>query len=157
MTWALESDVVVVDMDRSDADWSKWARERKVAFELAPLLEMRGAEKLQVGFTFSLYAAAPMDEEPGAERRGAGEALKQELLALAEKALATEQGVASTELEPPRTVVLRPENELKPEVCLSWRIFHKDEYLKPVTVAEREGLTQFEKRLHQLGLKRGHW
>lgn len=144
-------------MDRSDADWASWARERKVAFELAPLLEMRGGDKLQVGFTFSLYAAAPMDEEPGAARRGAGEALKQELLALAETALATEESVASTELDPPRTVVLRPENELKPEVCLSWRIFHKDEYLKPVTAAEREGLSQFERRLHELGLKRGHW
>jgi hypothetical protein len=149
--------VVVLGMDKSDTDWAEWAREHKVAFELAPLVEMRGSDKLQVGFTFSLYAAAPMDEEPGAERRGAGEALKQELLALADKALATEHSVASTELDPPRTVVLRPENELKPEVCLSWRIFHKDEYLKPVTSAEREGLSQFEKRLHQLGLKRGHW
>ena len=146
-----------IGMQKSDAEWAQWVRDNKVAFELAPLLEMRGADKLQVGFTFSLYAAAPLDEEPGAARHQAADALKQELLSLAERALATEERVASTELDPPRTVVLRPENELKPEVCLCWRIFHKDEYLKPVTAAERESLSQFEKRLHQLGLKRGHW
>jgi hypothetical protein len=153
----VENDVVALEMERSDADWPEWVRKNKVAFELAPLVEMRGSDKLQVGFTFSLYAAAPMDEEPGSERHLAGDALKQELLALAKLALGSEERVARTELEPPRTVVLRPENELKPEVCLSWRIFHKDEYLQPVTAAEREGLTEFEKRLHELGLKRGHW
>jgi hypothetical protein len=144
-------------MNESDTDWVEWARKRRVAFEIAPLVELRDGVKLQIGFTFSLYAEAPMELAPGAERRAAGEQLKQELLAFAENALTTEERVARAELDPPQTAVLRPENELKPEVCLSWRIFHKDEYLKPVTDADREGLATFERRLNELGLKRGHW
>ena len=144
-------------MGRSDAEWAEWAREHRVAFELAPLVELRDGEQLQIGFTFSLYAEAPMENAPGEERLEAGERLKPELLDFAEVALATEDRVARTELDPPRTEVLRPENALKPEVCLSWRIFHKDEYLKAVTAEDREGLAEFEKRLHELGLKRGHW
>ena len=53
--------------------------------------------------------------------------------------------------------MLRPENELVPEVCLSWRIFHPQEYLTAVTDEDRESLAMCEKRLRELGLKRGHW
>jgi hypothetical protein len=143
-------------MSRSNAEWSEWARKRRVSFEIQPLTELRGSEKLQVGFALSLYAEAPMDKAPGTERRAAGEALKQELLAFVEEAFPAAQN-AKTELDPPRTAVLRPENELKPEISLTWRIFHKDEYLKAVTAADREGMSGVEKRLTERGLKRGHW
>jgi hypothetical protein len=36
------------------------------------------------------------------------------------------------ELDPPRTAFLRPENEFKPEVGLTWRIFRPGEP-EPVT------------------------
>ena len=141
-------------MGRSDAEWTEWTRAHRAAYEVAPLVELQGGVQMQVGFTLSLYVEAPAESAEGSE---AYEKLEHEMEALAEDALATEERVAETEPDPERTVVVRPENELKPEVCLSWRIFHKDEYLKPVTAAEREGLSQFEKRLHELGLKRGHW
>jgi len=143
-------------MSRSNAEWSDWARRRRVSFEIQPLTEMRGNEKLQVGFALSLYAEAPMDKAPGTERRAAAEALKQELLAFVQEAFPAEEN-AKSELEPPRTAVLRPENELKPEISLTWRIFHKDEYLKAVTAEDREGMSGLEKRLTERGLKRGHW
>jgi hypothetical protein len=144
-------------MGRSDSEWTDWARTHRVAYEIMPLVEMRGGEKLQVGFTLSFYAEAEAELAPGAEDAEASEKLKQELTACAEAALEAEERVARTEPDPESAVMMRPENDLKPEVCLSWRIFHKDDYLKPVTEADREGLTICEKRLRELGLKRGHW
>jgi hypothetical protein len=143
-------------MSRSNAEWTEWARKRRVSFEIQPLTEMRGSEKLQVGFSLSLYAEAPMDKAPGTERRAAAEALKQELLAFVEEAFPKGEQ-ARAEMDPPRTAVLRPENELKPEVSCTWRIFHKDDYLKPVTADDRDSLSLLEKRLSERGLKRGHW
>jgi len=144
-------------MGRSDSEWTDWAREHRVAYEITPLVEMRGGEKLQVGFTLSFYAEAEAELAPGAGDGQASERLKQELSTCAETALVAEDRVARTEPDPESAVMMRPENDLKPEVCLSWRIFHKDEYLKPVDDADREVLGVCERRLRELGLKRGHW
>ena len=142
-------------MSRSEADWVAWTREHRVAYELAPLVEMRGSDKLQSGFTLTLYAAAPMDKAAGAERQEAGRKLWDELRALAEAAVPAPERSARVELDPPRTALLRPENEFKPEVGLTWRIFHAE--LTPVTPEDRERLAGLEKRLAALGLKRGRW
>jgi hypothetical protein len=142
-------------MSRSDTDWVAWTREHRVAYELAPLVEMREGEKRQSGFTLSLYAAAPMDKAAGAERQEAGRKLWEELRALAEAAVPLEERKGRVELEPPHTALLRPENEFKPEVGLTWRIFRAD--LAPVTAEDREQLAWLEKRLTALGLKRGRW
>ena len=144
-------------MGRSTAEWVEWARQRRVSFEIAPLTEMRGSEKLQVGFALSLYAEVPMDKAPGDERRKAGTQIKEELVGFVEEAFPPDARRAKTELDPPRTAVLRPENKMTPEVSLTWRIFHADEYLKPVSAADRDELGTVEQRLHELGLKRGHW
>jgi hypothetical protein len=142
-------------MSRSEADWAAWTREHRVAYELAPLVEMRGSDKVQSGFTLTLYAAAPMEKAPGQERQEAGRRLWDELSALAEAAVPAAERTARVELEPPHTAVLRPENEFKPEVGLTWRIFHPE--VTPVTAEDRERLSQLEKRLATLGLKRGRW
>lgn len=142
-------------MSRSEADWVAWTREHRVAYELAPLVEMRGSDKLQSGFTLTLYAAAPMDKAPGAERQEAGRRLWDELRALAEAAVPPAERTARVELDPPHTALMRPENEFKPEVALTWRIFHPE--LTPVTAEDRERLAGLEKRLAALGLKRGRW
>ena len=54
-------------MGRSDVEWAEWARAHSVSYEIAPLVEVQGGEKLQVGFTLSLYAEAPTELAPGAE------------------------------------------------------------------------------------------
>jgi hypothetical protein len=143
-------------MSRTDADWVAWTREHRVAYELAPLLEMQGGDRVQSGFTLSLYASAPMDKAAGAERQEAGRKLWEELRALAEAAVPAAERTARVELDPPRTALLRPENEFKPEVGLTWRIFHVGE-AAPVTAEDRERLAALEKRLSALGLKRGRW
>jgi hypothetical protein len=144
-------------MNRSDADWVAWTRERKVAYELAPLVEMRdGGEKAQTGFALTLYAAAPMDKASGDERQDAGRALLEELQALAEAAVPAAGRKTHVELDPPRTAVLRPENEFKPEVALTLRIVHASAEEK-MSEDDREQLAGVEKRLAALGLKRGRW
>ena len=142
-------------MSRNEADWVAWTREHRVAYELAPLVEMREGEKRQSGFTLSLYAAAPTDKAAGATRQEAGRKLWEELRALAEAAVPAEERKGRVELEPPHAALLRPENEFKPEVGLTWRIFRAD--LAPVTAQDREQLAWLEKRLAALGLKRGRW
>ena len=144
-------------MGRSDAEWVEWARKQRAAFEVAPLVELRGSEKLQVGFTLTLYAAVPMELPAGDERQQAAVRLREELSQLAEAAVPEAERRARVELEPPHTALLRPENEFKPEVGLTWRMSHKDEYLKTVTADDRESLARLEKRLVALGLKHGHW
>jgi hypothetical protein len=143
-------------MSRAEADWVAWTREHRVAYELAPLQEARdGGDKIQSGFSLSLYAAAPMDKAAGAERQAAGRLLWEELRALAEAAIPAAERKGRVEQEPPHTALLRPENEFKPEVGLTWRIVHTD--MTPVTAEDREQLPGIEKRLAALGLKRGRW
>jgi len=144
-------------MSRTDTEWAAWAKQHRVAFEVAPLMEAREGEKLQVGFALSLYAEIPMDLPPGKQRQEAGGRLKDELRACLEDAVPPAQRVAGVQMEPPRTAVLRPENELRPEISLTWRIFHADQYLKAVSEADRGRLTAFEKRLVAMGLRHGHW
>jgi len=53
--------------------------------------------------------------------------------------------------------VLRPENEMQPEVVLTARVFHQDDSFAAVTPEEREGMAPFEKKLVAVGLRAGHW
>jgi hypothetical protein len=67
-------------------------------------------------------------------------------------------GAARIEPEAARAgTVLRPENELRPEVSRSWRIFHSDDYLTQVSQQERDSLSRVEKLFGAKGLKHGHW
>ena len=144
-------------MTRSDAEWATWAREHRVAFEVAPLVESKGDAKVQIGFTLSLWAAAPLGQPPGAEQQAAVREIWEELRALAESAVPAAERKAGAEIEPPHSAVLRPENDFKPEVGLTWRLFHRDDYMAPVTGADRERLAWLEKRLLAMGLKQGRW
>ena len=53
----------------SESDDAAWARDHRACFQVAPLIEMREKQKIQVGFTIDLYAGLPMDKTPGEERR----------------------------------------------------------------------------------------
>lgn len=143
-------------MSRSDADWVAWTREHRVAYEIAPLVEMRGGERVQPGFALTFYAAAPMEKAAGQERQDAARALREELVALAEVAVPAAERKSRVTLEPPRSAVLRPENEFKPEVGLTWQVYYQGDP-RPTTDEDRERIAEFEKRLAALGLKRGRW
>jgi hypothetical protein len=145
-------------MSKSDAEWAAWAKENRVSFQATPLVELRGHERVQVGFNLTLYGAVPRQAEAGDERRDAARRLKEEMREFLDQAVGSNETVARTEVQPSgMELVMRPENELRPEVSLTLRIFHADEYMKSVTAEEREGLSRFEKTLVAKGLRQGHW
>jgi hypothetical protein len=135
-----------------------WARDHRACFQVGALIEMRGHEKLQVGFTVDLYATLPTDKAPGVERREESHGIWEHLRAIVESLIPAEGAAARVEIEPRRTTAyLRPENGMEPEIGLRARVFHRDEYFKVVTAGERERLSEVERRLTGMGLRPDHW
>jgi hypothetical protein len=139
---------------RSEAEWAAWAREHRTAFQTVPLIEVVKGERLQVGFSLTLYVAAPMDTAPGPRQAEIG-ALWDELKRLADDVAPPEQRTAKVQVEQAARVVLRPENEFKPEVGLTFHLFPRGGTMAAVTEADRERMAQVEKRLLAFGVKQG--
>jgi hypothetical protein len=138
-------------------DIAGWARAHTACFHAQPLIEMRGSEKLPVGFTLDLYASVPMEKAPGEERREAAGEVRGRLRGILESALADQGGQPLLEIEPMRTAaVLRPENEMKPEITLRARIVHRETF-ETLTPEERQRMSAFEKKLAAMGLRSGRW
>jgi len=142
-------------MTRTEAEWASWAREHRAAFQTVPLVEAVKGERIQVGFSLTLYVAAPMESTPGAQRTEAVAKLWDELKLLAEDIAPEEQRTARVQLEQAARVVLRPENEFKPEVGLTFNLFPRGASMAAVTAADRDRMTQIEKRLLAFGVKQG--
>jgi hypothetical protein len=142
-------------MTRTEAEWAAWAREHRVSFQTVPLIEAVKGERVQVGFSLTLYVAAPMESAPGAQRMAAVGKLWDELKLLAEDIAPEEQRTARVQVEQPARVVLRPENEFKPEVQLTFNLFPRGGSMAAVTAEDRERVNQVEKRLLALGVKQG--
>jgi hypothetical protein len=135
-----------------------WARAHRACFQVGPLVEMRGQEKVQVGFTLDLYAAVPMDKPAGPERSAESDRIVGRLHAILQSLIPPEGGKARVEIEPRQAgAYLRPENALAPELGLRARIFHADQYFKAVTSDERTRLGAVERKLGEMGLRAHHW
>jgi hypothetical protein len=145
-------------MSTESNDDAAWAREHGACFQVGPLIEMRGKEKMQIGFTLDLYAALPEYKAVGAERLEESKRIWARLRTFVDSLTPAKDGAVRVEIEPVRTAAyLRPENEMKPEIGLRARIFHGDEYFKGVTLDERKRLSDVERRLAGMGLRPGHW
>lgn len=142
-------------MSRSEADWVSWARAHRACFQNAPMIEVVKGERVQVGFSLTLYVSAPMEDAPGAQRGAAIGKLWDELKELAESVAPVEERTARVQLEQAARVVLRPENEFKPEVGLTFHLFPRGGALAAVTNADRDRMSALEKRLATLGVKSG--
>ena len=142
-------------MTRTEAEWAGWAREHRAAFQTVPLIEVVKGERVQVGFALTLYVAAPMESAAGAPRAEAVGKLWDELKLLAEDIAPEEQRTARVQVEQAARVVLRPENEFKPEVGLTFHLFPRGGSLEAVTAADRDRMNQVEKRLLACGVKQG--
>ena len=135
-----------------------WAKDHKACFEITPLLESRAGQRIQVGYTLELYARLAVEKGPGAERREDSENAWETLRTIALSLAPAKDSDIRVEIEPPRTAAfLRPTNEMEPEVLLAARIFHAGDYFTPVSNEERGRLTNLERRLTAMGLRRGHW
>lgn len=142
----------------TESDDAAWAREHQACFQVGPLVEMRGENKVQVGFTIDLYAGLPMDKAAGAERKEESARIWDRLRSIVESLMPAEPTGARVEIEPRRLAAyLRPENDMAPEIGLRARVFHGDDYFKAVTPDERSRLSAVEHTLAAKGLRAGHW
>jgi hypothetical protein len=142
-------------MSRSEAEWGAWAREHRACFQNAAMTEAVKGERVQVGFSLTLYVAAPLESTSGPDRMQAVGKLWDELKELAADVAPPEERTALVQLEQAARVVLRPENEFKPEVGLTFNVFPRASGLAGVTNADRERMAAIEKRLLALGVKQG--
>lgn len=143
-------------MTRTEVEWGDWARLHRAAFQTVPLIEVVRGERLQVGFSLTLYVGAPLEgSTPGAQRTAQVEKLRDELKALAEDVVPSEERTVRVDLEQTARVVLRPENEFKPEVGLTFHLLPRGGALAAVTNEDRDRMTHVEKRLIAFGVKQG--
>ena len=142
----------------TETDHEAWARTHRACFELTPLVEMRGSERIQVGFNVDLYARLPIDNELSEAPTQPAVEIWRHLKTLLETAARGGYGDARLEVDQMRSgAIMRPENKLEPEVNLRGRVFHAEHYFSAVTEEERALLPSFEERLRALGLKAGTW
>jgi hypothetical protein len=142
----------------TETDVETWARTHQACFELTPLVEMRGSERIQVGFNVDLYALFPMEKERGEARTQAAVEIWTKLKSILETAAKGGKGDARMEVDQMRPgAIMRQENKLQPEVNLRGRVFHADDYFTAVTAEERARLPSFEERLRALGLRVRNW
>jgi hypothetical protein len=145
-------------MIESEANIAAWAREHKVCFEVAPLIEMNRDRKVQVGFTLDFYAHLPVGKPPGPERREAAVRIWERLREIVESFAPSRGSPFRLKIAAPRFAVYqRPQSRMEPEIMLSARVFHADKYFTPITDDERAKLSLFERKLTSLGIKRGQW
>lgn len=144
-------------MSEGESDLTAWAKGHAARFEVAPLFEMVKGRKVQVGFTASLYARLPLEKAPGAERRAEAAAIRERLAEIVQSLVPREGSRARVEIDPPRAaVVLEPEGQREPEVALSARVFHGDDYFAEATVAEEKRVYDVIRRLTEIGLQEKH-
>ena len=145
-------------MSALGSDAAAWARAHQACFEVTPLEESVKGRRVQVGFTVTLYAGLPLEKGPGGERRADTAKVWEGLREILQTLVPKEGSRARVEIDAPRpAAIFRPENEMKPEVSLSARLYHGEDYFAEVTAEERERLSALTKRLTELGLKQGHW
>jgi hypothetical protein len=142
-------------MTRTEVEWGDWARLHRAAFQTVPLIEVVRGDRLQVGFSLTFYVAAPLEGKAGAQRTELVGKLWDELKALAEDVVPSAERTARVEVEQSARVVLRPENEFKPEVGLTFHLLPRGGALAAVTNEDRDRVTQVEKRLLAFGVKQG--
>jgi len=142
-------------MTRTEAEWASWSREHKACFQTAPITEYVRGSNVQVGFSVTVYVAAPLESKAGRAREEAVAKLWEELKRLADDVAPPEQRTARVQVEQSARVVLRPENEFKPEVNLIFHVFPRGLSMEAVTQGDRDRMAQLEKRLHAFGVKQG--
>jgi hypothetical protein len=134
-------------------DVSAWAKAHAACFEVEPLIELLLGRRVQVGFTISLFARLPMDEQARAERWTRAAEIRATLRQLLESLAPAEGGRARLEIEPRRAAVtLSPEGEMQPEIAVNGRVFHGDEYFAEVTEGEEKRVYEVTRRLTEMGL-----
>ena len=145
-------------MTETETEVTTWARLHKVCYEVAPLIEMDREKKIQVGYTLDFYAHLPSEEPPGPKRREAALKVWERLRDIVQSFAPPSESPWRLKIAAPRFAVYqRPQSHMEPEIMLTAQVFHAENYFTPVTEDERSRLSEFERKLAALGIKRGHW
>lgn len=140
----------------------QWVTEHKVCWELSPLVELdqhprEPSTRVQVGFELQLFARHTGGVKPSP---GCPECvtLYDKLRAIALFAVPKEQRPSRYELSPfDSSFHLRPESEWVPEVQLTIRIIHRDDYFKTIDDCEKRCSEEIQGQLQTLGAQRKAW
>lgn len=142
----------------TEAEWRDWSRTHRACWEVDPLVELADGRKVQVGFAFNIFAQFPPSVTSSDERQQEFPKLRAKLEELAAAVFPAEGAVARFEIAPIETAVrLRSEAEFAPEMLVTVRVFHKQEYFQPVGQGDRQRLAPLEERLKAHGLKAKAW
>lgn len=134
-----------------------WARARRAAFEVQPLVEAHDGQRVTVGFEVNLYAGLATEGD-AEERSRDAEETHARLVGLLESVLTAEHPTARVEIAPRRAgVKLRPEAGYRPEIVAEARIARRSETFEPLAGETRQKLQPLEDALLDLGLRRGGW
>jgi hypothetical protein len=135
------------------SDVAAWARAQGACFEVAPLVEMVKGRQVQVGFTVGLYARLPLETGPGPERLAAAAEIREGLREIAQSLAPREGSRARVEIEGPRVAAFfEPEAQMHPEIALTARVFHGDDYFAELTADEEATGRAVTARLAEMGL-----
>jgi hypothetical protein len=138
----------------SGPDVAAWARDHEAAFEVEPLVEMVGGKRTHVGFTLRLFARLPMEDRTPAERRAAGAEIQARLREVLSSLAPAKDARGRLEIEPARAAAfLDPEGGREPEVSVSARLFHGEDYFAEVTEGEEKRVYAGARRLAEMGFK----
>lgn len=143
---------------RSEAEWREWAETHRACWEVMPLIEYHNGQNLQVGFEFNIFAQIPPSASTPEARREAFPGIAARLTELVGSAFPIEGGIARFEASRVETAVrMRPETGFAPELQITCRVFHKEDYFQKVVEGERQRLAPLEERLRTLGLQAKSW
>lgn len=128
------------------------ARERRMHFEVAPELVLRGAERKKVGFQIRLWAVHPRGTRPLPNCPKCW-TLVEDLRRIAVHAMPGAERATVSVLEPFRPALY--ESRVVPgtdEVSLAIRLFHREGDERPVDACEEQCLKEIRCRLRALGI-----
>jgi hypothetical protein len=131
-------------------------REHQVCWEVAPINEMRGHDRIQVGYELRLFARhAARNTSPGSM---AARTLHEKMSAVAAFVAPSECRPSRCEIAPfDASFHMRPESQWQPEVQLTVRIIHEEGYLRAIDACETRCAREIAARLHGLGAQEKAW
>jgi hypothetical protein len=137
----------------SEREVAEWARAHGGAFEVEPLLEIVRGRRVQVGFTLRLSARLPMEGRSREQRWAEAAEIEARLRGMLEAIAPPAGSPARLEIEPHRkAAILAPGADVEPEIEVSARVFHGENYFAEATVAEEKRAYAWARRLAEMGL-----
>jgi len=138
----------------SSSHTNDWATAHDASFEVEPLIEMTQGRQAQVGFLIRVFARLPMEKTHGAERLAAAAEIRAKLEEILRSLAPPAGSRARLELDPARTAaVLAPDHGMQPEIAVSARVFHGEDYFAEVTEGEENRVYAGARRLAETGFK----